>query len=184
MPSTERSAPPNWAIWRYVVTLTVWEAIALTCNLQPVLGMYINSRIAKSVDEFARLGGGTYEPPQDEYHRRVRIALSYLGKKQLPPATVIAPDDPSNTIIFFADVIALAISLGCEIPDELKAGGTVEKLTGKNTIPSPTQTKKATTARNRQIHEMCAAGKKPKQIADALHIDVSTVRRILAVPRP
>lgn len=152
---TESSLPPNWAIVRITPTARLWEAVAWSCGVHASPDMYKGPRIARSLDIWDRLGGGTgYEPPSDEFHERVRAAIRHLGPdKALLPVGTVPPDEPENCVVQVQDLAALAIKLQWDMPAEFA------ELAGNEPEPS------------------VPAGQQPNQHAPAGRADAQPVQR-------
>ena len=106
----DQDRTPNWEKWRHVPNVKLWEAVALSLNIEP--GKVKHSKTGWMAD--AHL----FEESQ-EFKDRIFIAVRNLGKNPSLHATAIAMDHPEGCEVSLASFAAWACSINWGIPQQL-----------------------------------------------------------------
>lgn len=97
---------PEWAFWRFIHEVKIWEGVALWCDLEP--RQWTNDYRARIFNE------------SQEFKDRLLVAIR-SSHDELPRIAIsIRPEDSTVALSQFA---AWALSKGWPIPDELAALG-------------------------------------------------------------
>ena len=104
---------PDWNTWRHIPKLKLWEAVALSCSIDPqCFGTQLE---ALPLDDPSNVN------LPEEFQRRMRIATTNLGESLKPIATAPAETLDQNeavAIVRLADFQTWAASIGLELPRE------------------------------------------------------------------
>lgn len=135
---------PAWEVWRHCSTVDLWEAVALSINIEP--------RTIK-------------HPNSDSYDRRADRDVAGMADRLLvagrslfhglSPRT-IQPDRPDVCRVGLADFVTWALSLPWEMPGELKSMANVAeplaggKVTGQTPHSPPKGAPKSPADKRRQ----------------------------------
>ena len=126
---------PNWVIWRAVSKAKVWQAIALSLDIEPTSFRRVSLETAENLDTWARLGGArarTYLPiaegallldPQfaAEFSQRVSAALCELGALRAEPKESSDGVETPDVLISLSALANWIVPLGWWVPPDFAA---------------------------------------------------------------
>ncbi|MBM0105196.1 hypothetical protein JM946_10560 [Steroidobacter sp. S1-65] len=185
---------PNWAKWRFVPDVEIWEGVALSLNIEPDKVNHHPHGWMADAHLFLE---------SEEFNDRIFV----LKRNRELRRTAVSLDDPVHSEVSLSEFAAYALSVGWKIPDELKGMAVAHVLTEPRTTdlrgspPDPinesaaTKTRRATAVsaerrrarnaqRDRRIHDLYAAGKSRKEISREVGLSDSQIGRVLSRSRP
>lgn len=112
MPQANRK--PNWKVWAHVPAVRVWEAVALSFDIDPK---------KVKVRSHAWMGNGSRYPHDEgqQFEDRIEVLRRNLGQdKGLRPASIVM-GRRDYCEIALSDFAQWAMLLGWDIPSEIKA---------------------------------------------------------------
>src|SRR5262245_16552383 len=105
----QRSRLPNWQKWRHIPNAKIWEAVALSMNIDPDLVRH-NRSWAENEYSFDESG---------EFRDRVVVAKRNIGVKGGLSLSLISLASGMQSEVNLAAFAAWAMSINWEIPAEL-----------------------------------------------------------------
>lgn len=126
-----RPRTPDWALWLQIPAVKAWEAVALSLDIDPKAITRVNLKAATAatarrddkIGDMAKTILDSWSGPtwrfdeSQEFNKRCEVATRNV---EALPSVGTALDD-ADRIVRLADVAAMALSLGWEIPRELTA---------------------------------------------------------------
>jgi hypothetical protein len=104
---------PNWAKWNHIPEVMLWQAIALSLNIDPDVAERSYSWKAE----------GTLTNESKDFKDRLDVLLANFGRHPLLKPTRLSLSDREEGALLLSLFAAWAASLGWSIPPELKALG-------------------------------------------------------------
>lgn len=123
---------PNWAKWKHIPDVMLWQAVALSLNIDPDLADRSYSWKAE----------GTVTGELKEFKDRLDILLANFGRGRLLKPTSLSLSDPEEATLRLDTFAAWAISIGWPIPSDL-AALSIESLQLEPTLADPDRWKVA-----------------------------------------
>jgi hypothetical protein len=135
MSATQHSDRPDWSVWRSLSKVKVWQAVALSLDVEPTTIRHDSLESAKRLDTWARLGGfqaPIYIPVTEgalllsygiarEFNQRVAAAmceLDALGSHPIENSAGVPNADCDVSLPAFA---AWVVRVGWSVPPEFAA---------------------------------------------------------------
>lgn len=103
----ETGREPNWSKWQNVPEIKLWEAVALSLNIEP---RKIKDYPYENIHMFADI---------QEFEDRLFVAERNLGQGKRLTAAVINAATPVDTLIPIPKFVAWAISIQWQMPEQL-----------------------------------------------------------------
>lgn len=100
---------PNWAKWRFIPTLALWQAVALSLDIDP-------DKVKTSVESYLIVDDIVFSEPR-QFTDRIDVARGNLGHGLVG----LSHENPTSTKVNLAQFAAWAFSIGWTIPRELDA---------------------------------------------------------------
>lgn len=110
----EKHRPPDWDVWRLVEDVRLWEAVALSLNIEP-------RKVQHSRNSW--MHGRAVFLEREEFEKRLFAASR---SADLPRITL--PSDPSLATVSLSEFAKWSRSIGWSIPDELAERTTESSL--------------------------------------------------------
>lgn len=98
---------PIWSKWQNIPEIKLWEAVALSLNIEP---SKINDHSYRNMHIFADI---------QEFQDRLVVAESNLGKGKRLTASVMNVMSPVDTLMPIPTFVAWALSIQWEMPEQL-----------------------------------------------------------------
>jgi hypothetical protein len=103
---------PNWEKWRHVPNTKIWEAVALSLNIDPWEVRPASGRIP---------GGPLIFDEGQEFNDRIFVVDRNLATGAGPTPQIAAVDDPPSCVVSLCEFATWAHSLGWDVPLEFAA---------------------------------------------------------------
>jgi hypothetical protein len=101
----------DWTEWSYARDVKLWEAVALSLNIEP-------TKVRFSQHGWMAGPGHVFTEEGDEFDKRLRMAGRALNHGL--DLAWIAMGDPGRSGVFLAQFASWALTVGWDVPDELR----------------------------------------------------------------
>ncbi|MGE5539630.1 MAG: hypothetical protein ACM30I_13505 [Gemmatimonas sp.] len=109
--AAENQRKPKWDIWRHVPEAKVWEAVALSLDIEPR---------SVNIDRNSWVGGRLIFQESEEFKSRVFLASRNLNSGAFR-ATALVIDQPEACGAVLSEFANWGISVGWKVPEEFAA---------------------------------------------------------------
>jgi hypothetical protein len=123
---------PNWTKWKHIPDVMLWQAVALSLNVDPDLANRSYSWKAE----------GTVTGESKEFKDRLDVLLANFGRARLLKPTSLSLSDPEEATLRVDAFAAWAMSIGWSIPSDL-AALSIGTLLQQPTLADPERWKSA-----------------------------------------
>jgi hypothetical protein len=102
---------PDWRKWRHVPLVKIWEAVALSLDIEP-----------KKVDlDIGWESQSLIFDESDEFNDRIFVAGRQVGTSSAFDVKIRISDDPPNCSVDLSQFAAWALSIDWDVPPEFRA---------------------------------------------------------------
>jgi hypothetical protein len=105
---------PNWLVWLKIPKVKVWQAVALSLDIDP-------QKVRVSSTGWMAGGGGFFHEENQDFSDRLLVLRNNLGQESGLPLLSISMGDPDRCEIAVADFVKWALKSEWPIPPQLSA---------------------------------------------------------------
>jgi hypothetical protein len=169
---------PDWRLWRQIPTAKVWEAVALSLDIDPTTVRRVDLKAANAAlalrgdkiglmaKQQALLWSGPTSRFDESEEFNERLEVTVRNEERLPNVAE-APDHPADRMVGLAQFAAMAGALQWEVPRELAQ------------LPKPVQDPQLLDMRQAYDQLRAETGKEPsrRKVAERANYDRDTVNK-------